>query len=154
MTFSDSIDIQEQINNNIKKYSHLVTNTVKGYELKKTEADAINNLVELMDNEQILLLYRDGSFDTHDILCGTIIVGLTNFRIFKIENGLAWSTFMENIKSVKHEQNGIFYWDKLICTTKTGAVNTYGIYYNDTCKYFCDYMRKYLIDCDVKIIIK
>lgn len=136
---------------NNKNISYTATNTIRGEDVSQADQITISILFDFTLDEKILILYNDNSFNMSNVSFNNTVVGLTNYRIFKVENGMVWCTYIKDIVSVKYINKGLFYWNKLICETKAHEIIGYGIYYSDTCKYFCDYIRKYLIDCEIII---
>ena len=116
--------------------------TVLGSDLRPKEVVMIRDFVKFKSDEKIESLYLDNDeFDRGFYIPGNIIVGLTNYQIFKIENAALSSALIKDIKSLYHEKNSIFKWDKIVVRLKDGRTETFGIYYEKTCAYFANHLR-------------
>lgn len=119
----------------------ITVNTALGENLKDNVKGAIEKTIGIVKNEklEVVYIYND-TFDVGFDIVNNVIVGLTNFRIFKIEKGdVSYQKLNETI-NVEHEKNGIFRWDKVVCNLSGGKKETFGIYHADVCKYFCNYI--------------
>ena len=123
----------------------ITTNTVLGKGLKENVRHAIEQTINVEEGEviEIVYIYND-TFDEKFDIVKDIIVGVTNYRIFKIEDGRYDAQKINEIISIAHEKNGIFRWDKIICLLKKNKQNTFGIYHGDVCGYFCNYINEKL----------
>jgi hypothetical protein len=92
-------------------------------------------------DENVEIIYRHGGgFEEPYNLFNNALVGITNKRIFKIENGKSYFTLLLDIVTCRHKKNNMFHWDKLIVTTISNQDVCYGIYYSDTIEYFMRYI--------------
>lgn len=131
--------IVEQKEPNTKR---ITDNVALGENLKDNVRGAIEKTINIQENEklEIVYIYND-TFDIKFNIVTDTIVGITNLRIFKIENARCDSQNLHDIVGVEHQKNGMFRWDKVICyLAKSGQQNTFGIYHADVCKYFCSYI--------------
>lgn len=119
----------------------ITINTVLGENLKPNVKGAIEKTINLIEAEklEVVYIYND-TFDSGFDIVNNTIVGISNFRIFKIEDGKADTQNLFEIVGVEHQKNGLFRWDKVICHLLKGKQNTFGIYHGDVCKYFCSYI--------------
>lgn len=124
----------------LRKFNYVSVQTISGSELYKYEQELLKKSFNATDDETIELLYVC-TINLEDFtFANNTVVGITNNRIFKTEKGNTCFTMLSDIKSMAHEKNGIFRWDKLLLTLKDGSVVGYGIYYADTIKYFMKYL--------------
>lgn len=131
----------------VKKLGRVAINTIEGKYLRGVDKEEINKKIQLDDKEEILFVWsqRDKFEELLD-LKEDIIVTVTTKKMFKIEKGAIHSVNRENIKSVKHQKNGMFSWDKIELITKDkNEMITFGIYHGEACKYFCNYLSTHPI---------
>ena len=122
---------------------YIANSTLINNELTNRERTLISNAIKLDSNEQLEIVYLNGNnWVSLDISQNTIVC-ITNQRIIKLEKGQITSQVdREEIKSIKHISNNVFGWDQLEITTSQQKIETFGIYYNDTCKYFYNYLKQ------------
>jgi hypothetical protein len=137
---------ETQGNNNdtkiTKKVDNITMDTISGDDLQQEVHDLLKNTLNMETNEKIEIIYKfNGVFDQKMTLFNSVFVGITNLRIFKTEDGLAYFTWLSNIKSCRHKKNSIFKWDELIITMNDNSEKGYGIYYYDTVEYFVKYLQ-------------
>src|SRR5579883_3149642 len=71
-----------------------------------------------------------------------IFIVLTNLRFLKSENKkVVSSSELSQIKGVKHTKAGLFSWDKVEVTEKSGRVETFGIYYAAVAAFFTQVLQ-------------
>jgi 2-polyprenyl-6-methoxyphenol hydroxylase-like FAD-dependent oxidoreductase len=85
-----------------------------------------------------------------------IIVGITNYRIFKIENSAVSSTFLSDIQYVNYKANGLLHWDKIEIIyhnieRNSSQPDTYGIYHSSSCQFMADYLAKKISNKSFKV---
>lgn len=123
----------------------IATHTINGKELRMKETSLISGYLHFLPDERIKIIYlHSNNFFPEFTLEGNIIVGVTNYRVFKIEKNNGDSVLLKDIDKVKMEENGFFRWDNIVCLLKNGEKKKIGIYYNSTCEYFCNYITKSL----------
>jgi len=122
------------------------TNTIHGDALSKSIYTSIYRVAGLPENEPLELVYVYSlKYNQYFDPIEEIIVGITNQRIFKLEYGNYTQQILRNIKSVSHEKNGFFRWDKIKCILHKkddDCVDTFTIYHGVSCAYFCEYLAK------------
>lgn len=129
--------------------------TVRGEDLPTEHLEVLAKFLGFRSNERLELIYINlGNFTRSLSLKSDIIVGLTNLRIFRIENGHLNYSLIEDILSVEHEQNSIFRWDTLRVRLKRGDTQAFGIYFNQTCAYFCKTLCTMLEPLEAESAIK
>jgi hypothetical protein len=135
---------------------YIAHNTIEADYLFVKELNILKTYVGFDNDEILIMIYSNNNFDPSLEICGNIIVGLTNLRIFKLEKGVIHSTYYQDIKNVYHVKNNIFTWDKIICVLKKirkegepeikdekfkhDNVQSYGVYYSDACECMCKYI--------------
>jgi hypothetical protein len=120
----------------------VTNNTVSGNYVSHNNQAILSEAVNYFDGEKIELLYLyDDGFDQDIDLSSAILIGITNYRIFKIDKGVKTYTLRKNIINIRHVKRGVFVWDSLQCKTDIGIVVTYGIYHTTACDYFCNHLR-------------
>lgn len=125
------------------KVDRVAEDTISGLDLKVREVNMISEIVHFLPSESIQIIYLSGgNFEPTFKIEGNTIVGVTNFRIFKIEKSNVDSVMIKDILKVTHEKNGLLRWDKVVCTTTNGKTETFGIFYSKTCEYFCNHLIK------------
>lgn len=126
-------------------------NTALAQYLKNDIREAIEKTIHLYDGEMLEIIYiYDGTFDHNFNIARDIIVGISNYRIFKIEDGKCNSRRLDEMTHVEHQKNGLFKWDKIVCylskykreSANQQEIDTFGIYHSDVCKYYCNYINE------------
>ena len=91
---------------------YVADNTIGGHQLEPLKKQRIHHLLGLSEGESIEIIYsNNGKFDTDK----NVLVGLTNRRIFKIEDEIVSRILISNLVSIRHVENDIFSSDKLHC---------------------------------------
>ncbi len=131
-------------NNLISSHENDMTdNTISGSDLDTNMTNRLNEILIFLPFEKIEIIYSDtNKFDVDDI-DHTVLVGITNYRIFKLEGSDITSVFRNIIQSITHQKNGILRWDKIECHLKDG-IETFGIFHRNACAYFCEYLNNML----------
>jgi hypothetical protein len=159
MAFTTCIDYCEKMNRKILQLNDIMSEeiprvveyTVKGKYLRPSTIESLKKYIKFEEDEQVKLLYvADNNFESLNIQ-NNIVVGLTNIRLFKIQNNKLDFVLIKDIKNIRHEENSIFSWDKIICELKNGKIETFGIYYYESCKYFTDYINIHLLDLNIEV---
>lgn len=124
------------------KLGRVAINTIDGKYLRGVDKEEINKKIQLDEKEELLFVWGEtAKFEELLDLNKDTIVGITTKKLFKIEKGAVHRINRNNIKSVKHQKNGMFSWDKIELTTKDKNEKvTFGIYHGDACEYFCNYL--------------
>lgn len=119
----------------------------KGSSFNPSDLVFISSAVGFLPEETLELLYRyDATFEFPLRLEGHIYVGITNVRIFKIEESKVHELALIDMKSVFHEHNGLMAWDKIkITKISDGKEVTFGICRGDTCVVMCHHLRTKLL---------
>lgn len=120
-------------------------NTILGSRLGKQETDSIASqvLANFYEDEKIEIVYsHEDTFEKMNFSFDKVVL-ITNFRIIKIEENKCQSSLRKNImiNTLEHIKGGFFKWDKLKFKLSDGTEIEYGIYYNESCKYFCEYLK-------------
>ena len=116
--------------------------TLRLDQLRGTDIRFLREHINFLDGEQIIMIYSyNNAFDPLINVNNDTLVGITNLRIFKLENGVFWATNLCNIKQIIHVENGWFRWDKIECICNDDSIETYGIYEKITCAYFVKYLK-------------
>ena len=137
---------------NIKR---VCEDTIKGEDLPTAHLEVLAKSLGFRSNERLELIYINlGNFTRSLSIKSDIVVGLTNLRIFRTENGHLTYSLIEDIVSVEHEQNSIFRWDTLRIRLKRGDTQAFGIYFNQTCAYFCKTLCTMLEPLEAESAIK
>jgi DNA uptake protein ComE-like DNA-binding protein len=124
----------------IKFVSTLAPDTKLYYE---NEIDAKNyneaqNTAKLDINEKIkLLLFVKINNER-------ILIGITNINIFKTDGKVIYKTKLEDIIDIKYIKNGVLESDKIELHLKNGNKETYGIYVENNCRIFYDYILQFI----------
>lgn len=127
----------------VEKTTKIATSTALAKDLKPHIRNSIIKTLALPREERLEIVYMFvDHFDEYFDIANDVIVGVTSLRIFKIEGGKTEYQFIEKIKSVTHQKNGIFKWDKIVCNLKEGGIDTYGIYHSSVCAYLCKYIKQ------------
>jgi len=106
----------------------------KGSELSSREIQIFANFLKFTPEEKLELLCDSEKFLFEVKLKDRIWIGVTSHRIFKVEKGEVTQQTIQNIKSITHQRNGIFYWDKLLITNNDNEVISFGIYLGEVCE--------------------
>ncbi|AYV79488.1 MAG: hypothetical protein Faunusvirus17_7 [Faunusvirus sp.] len=139
---------------------------LSGEQLTSDEIKQIDKIVKLLKFEKIELLYLYGDKFNALNMSTDIVVGVTNYRIFKIENAeIVSSANRKDIVTARHQKNGMFKWDKVVVflsvikktqdqsyvanllNTSDPATNgnptfeTFGIYDSSACEFVCNYIE-------------
>jgi hypothetical protein len=123
-------------------FNHIVSDTVSGLDLRIREIQVIENIIKFKENEKIEILFMfGGGFEKHFDINMKNIVGITNERIFKLENGIVKYAMFNEINKVNHIKKNIFRWDQIVCEMKNGKNIEFGIYHRDTAKHFTNYLK-------------
>jgi hypothetical protein len=124
-----------------RENNQISINTINGDNLYYSESKQLADIIKFKERENIKVLYvYGGNFKTKINILKETIIGVTNERIFKLENGKKDYVFINDILSVTHVKNGFFSWDKIECQLKNNNTNTFGIYHSKSCEYFCNYL--------------
>lgn len=116
----------------------LATNTYSGDELRARDHKVISDAARLLPGEHAEVVYiHMADLSKPVAIEGSIIVGLTGLRIFKLEKGNVDYVFKEDIETVSHQKGGLFAWDKVVLGLTNGKTETFGIYNGDACELFC-----------------
>jgi hypothetical protein len=122
--------------------NYISTDTICGDDLRPLEYGLIKQQIRADPDEKIEVLYRtSGEFEKPFNMFDSVLVGISNKRLFKIEKGISYFTSLSNIVSLRHKKMNIFKWDQIIVTTRDNKEVEYGIYYSDTIEYFIKYIR-------------
>ena len=133
---------QEQPYTQQKIIPTITMETILGKYLDDEKTEDIEQIINFDEEEKIELIYKVGGFDDDDYeVIQSTIVGITNKRIFRIEDGEILKHYFSQIESCKHEKKNIFRWDQLVITTKKHTNVKYGIYFSETAKYFNKYLN-------------
>ena len=89
--------------------------------------------------EEIEYLYAYGNSHEDTNVDDNVYVGITNYRIFKLDQGEQSQVFRKDVISVKYVEGGIFRFDKILLELQDADV-TIGIYESSSCKFFCSYL--------------
>lgn len=115
-------------------------NTIKGEGLDISKYKEIHEKFKMLNDERIEIIYLfQGNFVNINVN-NDIYVGITTYQVFKCDKNNKTSVMISNIKSVSHQKNSIFRWDKLVCKKINDTTETFGIYHKKTCVYFCKYL--------------
>jgi len=124
------------------KYERLAPDAISGIDLRIREIKQIKNLINLDNDEEIEIIYRDNAgFEKYFSITEEEIVAVTNKRIFSIEKTLIRTTLLTDIQSCQQEKKGILRWDQIVVTKKDGTKMSYGIYYSETAGLFAKYIN-------------
>src|SRR5271154_3988456 len=105
--------------------------TISGLDIRRREHEMIGNAVAFESNEKIEILYmRDKCFEQYYTLDKNLFVGVTNRRIFQIDNGKVSFTLLKDIDYCEHEKHNIFLNDYVVCHLKNGSVIKYNTQYS------------------------
>src|ERR1700744_1484957 len=127
------------------KIARITKNTIRGDNLRGSEINMLAKAVNFLPNEKLEIIYlSNDEFEPTFTIENNIIVGITNFRIFKLEHGGLDSLLLNKISNVSYQKNGMFRWDKIVCRTTKLKVETFGIFNSETCQYFCNYLNSKL----------
>jgi len=120
----------------------IVVNTITNDQLKNHEIKMLLTLINANPLEKIDFLYMFDIVHKEETIniSKNILVGITNYRIFKSEKGNCFSFLRSEINSIEHKSNGIFSWDMLNFKFKNGTTNNIGIYHSDVCKFYTNYL--------------
>jgi hypothetical protein len=117
---------------------YVAENIIIGASLNFKELNSITKNIKFTENEKIEVLYSNNdSFEYKK----NILVGITNFRIFKLENNNISYIDKNNIVSIRYRYNGIFRWDKIECKLRNGEFDTIGVFHSNACRYLCNYLN-------------
>lgn len=123
---------------------YVASNMVKACDLFVKEKETLDIILGLIEGEILEEVYSYGGFYPILKIRNNIIVGITNLRIFKLEKGIVSVLRYRDVVSVKHERNGLFRWDKVVCQLcgEGGEFDTFGVYHGDACARICNHMLK------------
>ena len=93
------------------KLTRVADHTISGLDLRTRELREFASTLRFYADEQLLYLYWDKEeFEKYFHVNQGVFVGLTNYRIFKVEGSSVDSVELRNIASVNHQKNGMFHW--------------------------------------------
>lgn len=119
----------------------LAKDTIHTSTLPHSEIVILNNLIKILPNETIEIIYKHkGKFFKSIDIVNDVLVGITNKRIFMIDCGKLTSTPLEDIRYIKHIPSR-FGWDRLILISYTGGMDLYTIHSTKSTKYFVMYLK-------------
>ena len=116
----------------------IADNTIVATELTDAELASITKALPLLPQEHIEVVYSNSGDFTFQ---GNVIVGISNFRFFKLERDNCTTILRKEIAAVKHIQNGTFEWDKVECILKSYKTDTIGVFHKKACAYLCNYLQ-------------
>lgn len=123
----------------------IAPDTIRGEYLRFSEHESIKQQFYAEPDEKIEVIYKcEGIFEKPLNIFQGALVGITNKRVFKIDDGVTYFTMLSDIVSYKHKKMNVFKWDQLILTTRDNKSVSYDIYYSDTVKYFVEYLHSKL----------
>ena len=138
--------------NNFKLH-RICDNTISGLDCRQREIKLISELVQFESDESIEMLWlHSDKFEEYFTIEKNTMVGLTNYRIFKLENGNLDFNFYSDVKAAKHVKNGLFKWDKVSLELFNGKEETYGIYHSNACEYFTNRINANLKNKNYKTV--
>lgn len=130
-----------QMNAESNKVPRITTNTIEGKYLKKIDIDNLKKLnINEKSDEFLFVWLENDKFEPIINIGTTAIVCITNLYLVKFEKGSVTLISRSAIKKIQHEKNGIFRWDQLKIQLVNGKEESIGIYNQDTCEYFCNYL--------------
>lgn len=110
--------------------------TIRGIDVRK------KNIFNLQSNEDLQILYMDSNkFEDDFNITNNVFIGVTNKRIFKIENNNTYNIYLKDINYCSHQKNSMFHWDKILCHLKNDTTDTIGIRYSVTTLFFVNYIN-------------
>ena len=130
----------------------VVNETIAGLDLRRREFEMINKLIGFEAGEEIEIIYRDGGhFEKYFDMMDSILVGITNQRIFKIEKGIAYSAKIKDMKRCSHKKTNPFQWDAVEVEMNDGKKMLFGIYWGETTAHFTALLGTKISDFQFKI---
>ncbi len=120
------------------KPNYVISNTFDSKNIPEESVKQISQLMNFLAGEKIELLYSDNQQFLFD---NNVIIGITNYRLFKFEKDNQFYIFRAEIAKIKHVENNVFSWDKIELVMKDYSIQTIGIWHPETCKYFIDYLN-------------
>lgn len=125
------------------KYAKVSECTIDGSKIPSEINEKFIERLKFYPDEKIEILYMENdAFEKMINLNNGVIVGITNYRIFKLENKHTWMNYLKDIATIKHIKNNIFSWDKINCLLHNGKNETYGVFHKKACGYLCGYLAK------------
>ena len=122
-----------------KDTNFVTTNTIEGKSVSGDTVKQLSKTLNFFPDEKIELLYSDNRVFYFN---KNVIVGITNYRLFKLEKEEISHLFRSDIQSVRQVKNNVWTWDKIECTVKNdrslkiAEVRTFGIFHSTACAYF------------------
>lgn len=118
----------------------IIESTVDGKYVNKVVSSILGQRFKFKPLEEIEYLYAYGDSHEDTNIDDNVYVGITNYRVFKFDNGNKFEIFRKDIISVKYIEGGIFHFDKILFDLKE-AEAMIGIYESKTCKFLCKYLE-------------
>jgi len=137
-----SQQLNSSTNTSTSRLNRITECTINSIDLRGREIEMIGKALLFQSDEKLEILYsRNDNFEEYFGLDNNILVGVTNKRVFKMENASNESIFLNDISSCSHQKNSWYKWDKIEMKLKDGTVDTLGIHSSDTTRYFVNFIN-------------
>jgi hypothetical protein len=112
-------------------------NTIRGSDVSENSMNVIAKEVKFLPDETLEIIYSNNNVFKYET---NVLVGVTNYRFFKLQQNNISSILRSEIVEVNHKHNSIFQWDAVDVKLKSGASDSIGIFDKAACAYFCKYL--------------
>ncbi|CAK7995046.1 Hypothetical protein POVR1_LOCUS564 [uncultured virus] len=119
--------------------------------LKAHDVKFISSAAKLQPGEILEIVYLNQAHNFDHMTFNDIIVGITNLRVFKIQDVNIVEILLTDIISIAHEHN-IICWDNMICQLTSGKSISIGIYSAACCRYMITYIEEMIRVMDSKAV--
>lgn len=123
-----------------KNKKFICENTIKGTQISDLMQNKILLKISAVANEKLDIIYSYHN-NFNDINQNDIFIGISNYRLFKLEKNYIQSVNISEIDDVNHKQNNIFRWDFIECQMGDKRIESFSIFHKTTCAYFCGYLN-------------
>lgn len=134
--------IENLWNKTTKKSSHHVwDNTIQGKDVPAETIKLLADKLQFFPEEKIELLYSN---DMIFKFKKNVLIGVTQYRLFKLEDEEIITIPRTEITKLKHIKNNSVSWDFLQCELGSSSrVRNIGIWSTEACDNFIDYLQKH-----------